>query len=148
MKKDVTEKPFSIRIGKLGDFPLIALEGDVNTADAAQLKNEIIKLFESEETILVFDMTQVTFLDSSALAVFIAALKHLRTVDGIMVIAGPTTRILRVFEITGLDRIFDIKDTVGEAEEFIADEKAKAQTEARAQTNVKARTKKTKVKTK
>ena len=54
------------------------------------------------------DLSDVEFMDSTGLGVLIGSLKRLREADGSMVLAGIRPSVARVFEITGLDRIFTI----------------------------------------
>jgi anti-sigma B factor antagonist len=57
----------------------------------------------------------VDYLDSTALGVLIGGLKRLREVEGNLMLICPSARIRRVFEITGLDKIFDIHNSEGDA---------------------------------
>jgi anti-sigma B factor antagonist len=98
------------------ELPVIALEGEVDVYTAPQLKQQMIALLEGGTKEVVVDLTQVDYLDSTALGVLIGGLKRLREMDGNLALICPSPRIKRVFEITGLDKIFDIYNTVDEAE--------------------------------
>jgi len=102
--------------------PIIELEGEVDVYTAPQLKQQMIGLLEGGATELVVDLTKVEYLDSTALGVLIGGLKRLRERDGNMVLVCPSPRIRRVFEITGLDKIFDIFNTQPEAMEMMGKE--------------------------
>ncbi|MCE5198233.1 MAG: STAS domain-containing protein [Armatimonadota bacterium] len=104
------------------DLPIIELEGEVDVYTAPQLKQQIIGILESGAKELVVDLTKVDYLDSTALGVLIGGLKRMREVDGNMVLICPSPRIRRVFEITGLDKIFDIYNSEEEAREVIGKE--------------------------
>jgi len=97
--------------------PIIELEGEVDVYTAPQLKQQMINLLESGARELVVDLTKVDYLDSTALGVLIGGLKRMRERDGNMVLVCPSPRIRRVFEITGLDKIFDIFNTAEDAME-------------------------------
>jgi anti-sigma B factor antagonist len=56
----------------------------------------------------VVDLTDTTFLDSTALGVLIGAVKRLRSRDGRLTIVNVDDNIAKTFEITGLDQIFPI----------------------------------------
>ncbi len=64
---------------------------------------------------IIVNLTAVDYLDSTALGVLIGGLKRLRERDGILDLICPNPRIKRIFEITGLDKIFDIYATEEEA---------------------------------
>jgi anti-sigma B factor antagonist len=101
-------------------IPLIELEGEVDVYTAPQLKQQMISLLESGNTEMVVDLTKVEYLDSTALGVLIGGLKRVRERDGNLPLICPSPRIRRVFEITGLDKIFDIYNSEGEARSEIA----------------------------
>ena len=95
--------------------PVIKLEGEVDVYTAPQLKQQIIAVLEAGSRQIVVDLSKVDYLDSTALGVMIGGLKRIRENDGDMVLVCPSPRIRRVFEITGLDKIFGIHDTVAQA---------------------------------
>ena len=102
--------------------PIIELEGEVDVYTAPQLKQQMIGLLEGGATALIVDLTKVEYLDSTALGVLIGGLKRLREREGNMVLVCPSPRIRRVFEITGLDKIFDIFNTQSDATESMGKE--------------------------
>ena len=102
--------------------PVIQLEGEVDVYTAPQLKQQMIGLLETGAKELVVNLTKVEYLDSTALGVLIGGLKRIRELDGNMVLVCPSPRIKRVFEITGLDKIFDIYNSEEEAQEAMGKE--------------------------
>jgi anti-sigma B factor antagonist len=92
-------------------MPLIELEGEVDVYTAPQLKQQMIQLLEAGTKQMAVDLTKVEYLDSTALGVLIGGLKRMRERDGNLALICPSPRIRRVFEITGLDKIFDIFST-------------------------------------
>ncbi|HSU73527.1 MAG TPA: STAS domain-containing protein, partial [Terrabacter sp.] len=63
---------------------------------------------QAGRTNLVVDLTDVTFLDSTGLGVLVGRLKLTRTRGGLMRLVGRDDRVLKVFAITGLDKVFEI----------------------------------------
>ncbi len=61
------------------------------------------------------DLEGVDFLDSTGLGVLIGGLKRVRSHDGDLSLVCTEPRILKVFEITGLTKVFAIHDTVDAA---------------------------------
>lgn len=94
---------------------VIDLEGEVDVYTAPEVKKNIISLLEQGERHVIVNLTAVDYLDSTALGVLIGGLKRLREHDGTLDLICPNPRIRRIFEITGLDKIFDIYDTEEEA---------------------------------
>lgn len=99
--------------------PVIELEGEVDVYTAPQLKQQMISLLDAGAKQMVVDLTQVEYLDSTALGVLIGGLKRMRERDGNLSLVCPSPRIRRVFEITGLDKIFDIYNSERDAEEAL-----------------------------
>lgn len=94
---------------------LLELQGEVDVYTSPQLKQDIMRLAESGVKHVIINLSKVEYLDSTGLGVLIGGLKRLRESGGSLVLVGPGMRILRIFEITGLNKIFDIYDTEQEA---------------------------------
>ncbi|MBV8161444.1 MAG: STAS domain-containing protein [Acidimicrobiia bacterium] len=82
-------------------------ELDVNTAP--ELREQLARLIAEDVRRIVVDLTDVSFVDSTALSVLVSALKRLRQADGDLQLATPNPSVRRVFEITGLTRLFTIR---------------------------------------
>ena len=66
---------------------------------------------------LLVDMEKVEFLDSTGLGVLVGGLKRVRAHDGSLELVCTQERILKIFRITGLTKVFGIHDTIDEARE-------------------------------
>jgi anti-sigma B factor antagonist len=60
-------------------------------------------------------MEKVDFLDSTGLGVLVGGLKRVRSHDGSLHLVCTQEKILKVFRITGLTKVFPIHSTVEEA---------------------------------
>ncbi len=87
---------------------VIALGGEVDVYTSPRVKQEIVNLLNAGTPKMVVDLTGVEYLDSTGLGVLIGGLKRARERDGDLKLVCDNTRILRIFEITGLTKIFDI----------------------------------------
>jgi anti-sigma B factor antagonist len=94
---------------------VLSIEGEVDVFTSPRLKQEIVERAESGTKRLIVDLSKVEYLDSTGLGVLIGGLKRFREVEGNLALLGPGMRILRIFEITGLDKIFDIYQSEEEA---------------------------------
>jgi anti-sigma B factor antagonist len=56
--------------------------------------------------VIEVDMAAVTFIDSAGLGVLVSALKQARLRDGDLAITNVSARVMKIFEITGLDKVF------------------------------------------
>jgi anti-sigma B factor antagonist len=108
-----------------GDRHVLAVRGEIDLFTAPELKSALGEALESGHTRIVVDLTNTSFLDSTALGVLIGAVKRLRSRDGVLTIVNTDPNIAKTFEITGLDQIFTIRPTRDEAVEALdADEAA------------------------
>jgi len=94
---------------------IIHLEGEVDVYTSMQLKQDIARIIEEGVKFIVLNLSKVEYLDSTGLGVLIGSLKRLRENGGNLVVVSPSVRIMRVFEITGLFKIFNIYPTEAEA---------------------------------
>jgi len=106
---------FKINTRTDDDLPAIELEGEVDVYTAPQLKQQMLALLDGGATEIMVDLTKVDYLDSTGLGVLIGGLKRMREREGNVVLICPNQRVRRVFEITGLDKIFDIFNSEAEA---------------------------------
>jgi anti-sigma B factor antagonist len=90
---------------------VVAVRGEIDLFTAPELKKTLADAIENGATRVVVDLSETTFLDSTALGVLIGAVKRLRQRDGQLVIVNTDPNIQKTFEITGLDQIFTIADT-------------------------------------
>ena len=106
------------------DRHVVAVRGEINLFTAPELKSALSEAIESGHTRIVVDLTDTTFLDSTALGVLIGAVKRLRSRDGRLTIVNVDDNIAKTFEITGLDQIFPISGTRDEAVKALDAEEA------------------------
>jgi anti-sigma B factor antagonist len=97
------------------DRHVVAVRGEIDLFTAPELKQKLTDAIEGGKSRIVVDLTDTTFLDSTALGVLIGAVKRLRSRDGALVIVNIDQNIAKTFEITGLDQIFTILSTRDDA---------------------------------
>jgi anti-sigma B factor antagonist len=94
---------------------IVAIRGEIDLFTAPEVKTVLASAIDSGRIRVVVDLTETTFLDSTALGVLIGAVKRLRTRNGALTIVNVDANIAKTFEITGLDQIFTIRPTRDEA---------------------------------
>jgi anti-sigma B factor antagonist len=94
---------------------VIAVRGEIDLFTAPELKHKLGEAIEAGRRQIVVDLSETTFLDSTALGVLIGAVKRLRSDSGRLVLVNVDVNIAKTFEITGLDQIFTILPTREEA---------------------------------
>lgn len=77
-----------------------------------KVKERILDLLEGGAAKLVIDLEHVTFMDSTGLGVLVGALRRLAERGGSLALVCPQGPVLRVMEVTGLHKVFDIHDSL------------------------------------
>jgi anti-sigma B factor antagonist len=107
---------FDIKTEKLGsDAYVIALAGEVDLYTAPEFKQQLLEVIGQGGKEVIVDFTDTTFIDSTTLGVLVGGVKRLRTNDGQLSLVCSDRNIIKIFEITGLDRVFTIYPTREEA---------------------------------
>jgi len=107
---------FSVSSERLDDdLGVIVLSGEVDIYTAPQFKECLLELLDSGVKRLVVDLSQITFIDSTALGVLIGGVRRAHSSGGAMTIVVTTRPVERVLSITGLDRVFSMHATRDEA---------------------------------
>ena len=97
----------------------LELEGEVDVYTAPLLRQEIVDQVEKGARFLLVHLEKVEYLDSTGLGILIGGVKRLKEQNGGLKLIGPSPRISRIFDITGLNRIFDVYTTQADALETI-----------------------------
>ena len=94
---------------------VLELGGEIDMKSFGELKSKFKELYNEKPAVLLVNMTQVEFMDSSGLATLVGALKWCRMNGSELRLAGLTQRVRSIFEICRLDTAFQIYDTEAEA---------------------------------
>jgi anti-sigma B factor antagonist len=96
-------------------YPVVEVGGEIDVYTAPKLRETIVALVDAGQYHLVVDLERVEFLDSTGLGVLVGGLKKLRAHDGSMQLICTQERLLKIFRITGLDRVFTLYGSVDAA---------------------------------
>lgn len=94
------------------------LKGEVDVYTAPELKRELVAAIEDDCPNVIVDLEGIGFIDSSGLGVLVSALRRARERDGAVRIVCTRDNILKIFRITGLDKVFPIFSDIAEASRF------------------------------
>ncbi|WP_287154885.1 STAS domain-containing protein [Candidatus Solincola tengchongensis] len=97
-----------IALEHVGDHSIVVLSGEVDVYSAPKLRDTIKNLVEEGRYRIVVDLEDVAFLDSTGLGVLVGGLKRVKHHQGDLGIICNQERILRIFRITGLTKVFTI----------------------------------------
>ena len=102
-------------VAERNKFAVLSVRGEVDVYTAPKFRERLIELVGQGKHHIVVDLEGVDFLDSTGLGVLVGGLKRLRSHNGDLVLVCTQSRILKVFEITGLTKVFSIYDSVDDA---------------------------------
>jgi anti-sigma B factor antagonist len=103
---------FDIKTERLnGDAYVIALSGEVDLYTAPEFKQQLLEVIGQGGREIVVDFTDTTFIDSTTLGVLVGGVKRLRPNGGRLSLVCNDRNITKIFEITGLNKVFDIYDS-------------------------------------
>lgn len=90
---------------------IVAVGGEIDVYTAPKLRDKITELVADGTYEIVIDMEAVEFLDSTGLGVLVGGLKKVRAHDGSLELICTQDRLLKIFRITGLAKVFVIHDS-------------------------------------
>jgi anti-sigma B factor antagonist len=92
---------------------VVRLAGEIDLYNAAEVGAALETVAKDQPARLVVDLTEVEFVDSTALGTLIEARKQLT--DGRLVLAAPSRDVRRALEVAGLIDHFPVRDSVDDA---------------------------------
>lgn len=105
----------SLDHGAVGDWMVVSVGGEIDVYTAPKLRDRLVELVDAGNHHLVVNLEGVDFLDSTGLGVLVGGLKRVRSHEGSLVLVCTQQRLLKIFKITGLAKVFPLYDTVEEA---------------------------------
>jgi anti-anti-sigma factor len=92
---------------------VITLGGELDLYNAEEVRTALREAIASQPQRVVIDMSEVEFVDSTALSVLIEARSQLGRND--LLLAGPQLETRRTLQVSGLDRHLPVHDSVDDA---------------------------------
>ena len=107
-----------ITVDRSDDACVVSVSGEIDVYTSPVLRERLIEAMDGGcETIIVL-LDGVGFIDSSGLGVLVGALRRAKERNGGLVLVCSREQVLKVFRITGLDKVFSIVGTIDEAREL------------------------------
>ena len=94
---------------------VVRVEGDIDLHRSGAFQDELLKVVGQTPQAMVVDLSGVPYIDSSGVASLVKLLSRTRRHQISLRLAGPSARVRSVFEITKLDTVFEIFESVAEA---------------------------------
>ena len=87
---------------------VLALEGEIDLHEAPNIKETLQPLIAAQSPTVVVDLSGVTYIDSSGLALFIETMQRVQAYGGKFALCGLRPGVKTIFEIARLDQVFII----------------------------------------
>ena len=94
---------------------IIRISGRIDPATSNQLEEALNKVISGGSSRLILDLSEVNFISSSGLRVFLSILKKVKAQNGDLKICGMDSNVGKIFKIAGFVSLFDILPTEEEA---------------------------------
>ncbi len=105
----------SINTTRRGPAHVVQIGGEVDLQSAPKLRAALDEVLKQTPAQLVIDLAGATYIDSSGVGTIVYLKREVERVGGKLVLSGLQPRVRSIFEITQLDRFFQIAGTLEEA---------------------------------
>jgi anti-sigma B factor antagonist len=96
-------------------FAVLSVRGEVDVYTAPRFRERLIELVSEGKHRIIVDLEGVDFLDSTGLGVLVGGLKKVRANAGSLQLVCNQERLLKIFRITGLAKVFVIHRSADDA---------------------------------
>lgn len=90
------------------------IEGEIDAFTAPMLREKLAEITLEDSKEIILDLSEVSYMDSTGLGVFVGFFKNAKVENAKLKLTGLSSRLKRLFDITGLGEIMDIESTSGE----------------------------------
>ena len=97
------------KLNELDGKITVILSGSLYIESVAKLRGDVLQAIDQGKIHLIFDMHNLEYIDSAGLGVLITVQKRVRQKGGNVVIRGLKGDVRELFELTRLDKVFDIE---------------------------------------
>ena len=104
----------SVTVATAGSNKVVYVKGELDVYTTATFTGQVLSLIDGGSYHLVVDMEGTDFVDSQGLNALVEMLKKVRAHNGYLVVVCTQERILKVFRITGLTKVFKIYSSLDE----------------------------------
>jgi anti-sigma B factor antagonist len=105
----------SLETRQENDYTVLEVGGEIDVYTAPKLRERVTELVDQDRLHIIIDLEKVEFMDSTGLGVLVGGLKKIRTRGGSLSLVCTQERLLKIFRITGLGKVFAIHASQEEA---------------------------------
>jgi anti-sigma B factor antagonist len=104
-----------IDVARRAGYTVVSPQGEIDFATGPQLKDAITELLVAGEVNLIIDLQAVDFIESTGLGALIGGRRRAHALKGSLRLVCTEEQMLKIFRITGLDKVFEIHDSLDDA---------------------------------
>src|SRR5919202_5148124 len=104
-------------VREVDSHSVVDVKGEIDVYTAPKLREKLIELVSDGSYDIVVNLEGVDFLDSTGLGVLVGALKRVKAHEGSLSLVCTQDKILKIFKITGLTKVFPIHASIDAATE-------------------------------
>jgi anti-sigma B factor antagonist len=90
---------------------VIEPSGILDSTKAEDFRQSVEALLQNGAGIILIDLKDITFIDSSGLGTLVVLLKKVRSLDRTLCICSINDQVRMLFELTSMDRVFEVYDS-------------------------------------
>lgn len=99
-------------VTSLSPVVLVTLEGDLNARQAPRFETDMIAWLSTQTGDVAFDLKKLRYLNSSGIRALVRIKRYLDQSHRHMILFGAEDTVQGIFEITRLDKLFDIRESL------------------------------------
>ena len=100
---------FYVEVNEVEGSVVLRLEGELDTATARELRAALATAMATDATAVVLDLSGLSFIDSTGIAVFLAACHQAESHGRSFTLRHPGRMVLKVLHLTGVDRLLAVE---------------------------------------
>jgi anti-sigma B factor antagonist len=108
---------FEVTESEPNGVPVLNARGEIDVATAPEFHEALAEMISHTPQLVIVNLTDVSFIDSTGLGVLVGALRDVRTTGGDLRLVVTQPQIIKLLELTGLDNVFEI---VSDTEDAVA----------------------------
>lgn len=101
-------KNFTIKHRKIDTYDVLELDGELDAHTASQLEDELKKLINEEQYLIIVNCGDLNYIASAGLGVFMAYIEDVREAGGDIKLTNMNDKVYNVFDLLGFPTLYDI----------------------------------------
>jgi len=109
------EAPFEVAESEQRGVPVLCVRGEIDVATSPELRDVLTDLITPGPELVIVDLTEVTFIDSTGLGVLVGAVGDMRARGADLRLVVTQPQIIKLLALTGLDEVFSVLSNASDA---------------------------------